>query len=170
MTLSTAAPNRIDKVRYSHDGMIDVIISNPGVSQNQLASHFGYTPAWVSSIMASDAFQERLAARRQELIDPTLVATVEERFRALADRSLVVLQEKMAQPFSTIPDNLALKAAELGARGLGVGGYGKEAAPAPAAPGLPHLEELARNLIGLQRRAQVVEGTFVEVERVADAG
>lgn len=164
--------NGIDKVRYSHDSMIDVIIANPGISQNALAAHFGYTPPWVSQIISSDAFQEKLAARRQEIIDPSLVASVEERFRALADRSLQVLQEKLSNPANAIPDNLALKAAELGARGLGAGGFGREQPAPPTPPGLSHLEELARNLVALQRRepVSIVEGQFVEVQNASDAG
>ena len=51
----------LDKIRYTHTDMIDHIIANPWVSQNDLAARYGYTPAWVSNIMASDAWQAAMA-------------------------------------------------------------------------------------------------------------
>ena len=115
----------IQKVNYHHDQMIDLLIANPGISQAALAQHFGYTASWVSIIMSSDAFKERLAARRAEIIDPILTVTVEERFEALTARSLEVLQEKLAMPVNMVPEQLALQAAQLGAKALGKGGFGQ---------------------------------------------
>lgn len=153
----------IQKIRYSHDAMIDVIIQNPAISQNQLAAVFGYTAPWVSLVMSSDAFRERLAARKSELVDPAIRASVEERFKALVTRSLEVLQEKLAAPSSTIPDNLALRAAELGAKALGIGG---NAPPPPPAIPVNHLDNLANRLIALQRR--VPNGGVYEIETVEE--
>lgn len=150
----------IAKVRYSHDAMIDAIVMNPAVSQNELAAMFGYTPAWVSLVMSSDAFKERLEARRAELVDPTIRATLEERFKALVTRSLEVLQEKLSQPTTAIPDNLALRAAELGAKALAIGGN----APPPAVPVPPdYLEKLADRLSTLNNRGVTYEIQDAEV-------
>ena len=113
---------QIEKVRYSHDAMIDIILSNPSIHQSALAKYFGYTQAWVSTIMSSDAFQARLAQRREEVLDPALTLSIEERFRALSTRSLEVLMEKLAEPASQVSETLALRAAELGAKALGIGG------------------------------------------------
>ena len=139
----------VRKLNYTHDAMIDLIIANPRISNQQLADAFGYTASWVSLVKSSNAFQERLAARRTELIDPVIQATLDERFRALTTRSLEILQEKLAGPASVIPDGLALKAAELGAKALGIGGN----APPQSVP-LPgdHLDRLAERLVMLQRR------------------
>lgn len=109
----------IQKIRYSHDAMIDMIVANPWVSQGELASAFGYTEGWVSQIIASDAFQARLAQRKNELIDPTLRATIEERFRGLVVRSLEVLMRKLDK--KDISDETALRAAEIAAKALGYG-------------------------------------------------
>lgn len=92
-TQSAAAA--IVRVNYSHDAMIDLIISTPGITHNALAAHFGYTPAWVSRVVNSDAFQARLAERKTELVDPALVASIEEKIRAAADKSLDVVLEKL---------------------------------------------------------------------------
>ncbi|MDE2097557.1 MAG: hypothetical protein KGL39_09950 [Patescibacteria group bacterium] len=148
------------KVRYTHDAMIDLIIQNPGISQGHLAIVFGYTQSWVSIILASDAFQARLAARRDELVDPAIRASVEERFRAVVFQSLQILSEKLAQPALQVPDNLVLRAAELGAKALGVGGN----APPPAAPPAPdHLEALSKRLVSLMKDRQ---GEVYEAEEI----
>ena len=108
----------IQTVRYTHDALIDMIVARPDISQGALADMFGYTQSWVSTIMASDAFKERLAARREELIDPILLTTAKDRLEALTIRSLEVLQEKLAAPVALVSDDLALRAAALGAKGV----------------------------------------------------
>ena len=154
----------IQKVRYSHDAMIDMIVANPWVHQNKLAEVFGYTPAWVSLVMSSDAFRERLAARRAELVDPTIAASIEERFRSMVTRSLEVLQEKLSAPACVVPDQLALRAVELGAKALGLGG---NAPPPPVQVPADHLDRLAHRLVALQQR-NVPSGVVYEVQ-VEDA-
>jgi hypothetical protein len=113
---------RPTKLRYTHEAVIDQILANPGVTQNQLAAMFGYTPGWLSTVMGSDAFKAKLAERREEMVDPVLRMTLEERMRGMVEKSLEVLSEKLSQPALQVPDNLALRAMELGAKGLGFGG------------------------------------------------
>jgi len=116
---SAGTMGNISKLRYTHEAMVDLIIQHPEISQNQIASLFGYTPSWISNVMASDAFQERLASRRSEVCDPILRATLEERTRALYLQSLAVLQAKLEMP--EVDAKVALAAAELGAKSLGLG-------------------------------------------------
>ena len=81
-------------------------------------------------------------------------------FRALVTRSLEILQDKLSAPSSVVPDGLALKAAELGAKALGLG-----ANQVPVAIAVPadHLDKLADRLVALQRRA-VNKGDVIDVE------
>ncbi len=156
----------LTKIRYSHDAMIDLIISNPWMHQNELAAYFGYSASWISVVMNTDMFKARLAERRDEVIDPTVKATLEERFKSVIARSLQVLQEKLSKDASAVPDNLALRAAELGAKALGMGG---NAPPAPPALPVDHLSNLADRLLALQSRARgqmlpVLEAETVEVK------
>lgn len=132
----------IQKVSYTHDAMIDLIIAHPMMSQGERASHFGYTQAWVSIIESSDAFRARLEARKEELVDPTIRATIEERFRALATKSLEVLQKKLESP--NVSDNLAIQAASLAAKSLGLGQGEKPVAPQP-----DRIERLGGRLLAL---------------------
>jgi DNA-binding MarR family transcriptional regulator len=108
----------IARVKYTHDAMIDLIIQDPGISQGKIAKHFGYTQAWVSRIFNSDAFQQRLAVRKHDLVDPSLALTLDERMKALASRSADILLEKLEQ--SQSPD-IALKTLELTTKALGYG-------------------------------------------------
>lgn len=110
----------IQRVKYSHDAMIDLIIMNPAISQGEIAKAFGYTEPWVSRIFGSDAFQARLAQRKGDLVDPTLVASVEERLRAVASRSLDLVMEKLENPKLCTLDQ-AMKAVEVSTKALGYG-------------------------------------------------
>lgn len=147
----SGANKGVMKVSYTHDAMINLIIADPTISQNQLAAQFGYTAGWVSQIIASDAFQAQLAERTKDLVDPTIRATVEERFKALVLRSLDILREKLDKPASSIPDQLVVRSLELGSRAMG---YGARETP-PAAPAVNmhvHLESLGEGLTQLLRR------------------
>src|SRR5262245_48555659 len=152
---------RLKKVSYSHKALIDLIISQPELTQNQLAAHFGYTPAWISNILASDAFQNAMAERREDIIDPTLRATIEERFRALVIRSIAVLQEKLNQP--AVSDNVALRAAELGAKALGIGGHAPQKPPGDSNDRLARLAERLV-LLQSQHRERIINADSIRVE------
>lgn len=114
----------ISKVRYTHDAIIDEILVDPAISQGEIARRFGYTQTWVSIIVNSDAFKERLAERKGELIDPKIRASVEERLESLAKGALDRLLDRVE---SSVP----LKPLELVAIAkLGVG----DRANRPAGP------------------------------------
>ena len=153
---------RPPKIRYTHEGMADLILENPWISQNQLAAHFGYSPAWISTIITSDAFQALLAARRQELVDPELRLTLEERFRALTTQSLKVLQEKLARPADQVSDQLVLRAAELGAKSLGIGAHAPPPPPPNPAEYLPAVAERLLRLQGRQVPQPIEDATVVQ--------
>ena len=134
----------VAKMRYSHIDMIDYIISNPGCRLQDIAARYGYTIGWISNIQASDAWKSAMAARRTEMVDPLLHATIQERFEGITALSLQRLQEKLEAP--QVSDNVVLRAVELGARAMGVGGN----APPPPPPSQDHLAQLANRLIELQ--------------------
>lgn len=145
------------KVGYSHKDMIDFIIANPGTTQGHLAARYGYTQGWICNVMASDAWQSAMAARRSEICDPVLVATVEERFKGITLLSLERLKQKLEAP--QVSDNVVLKAVELGAKAMGVGG---NAPPVPS--GQDHLAQLANRLIELQSRVRIAhQGEVINV-------
>lgn len=115
---TASAANAIARVSYTHDAMIDLLIARPGIKQGEVAKHFGYTEAWVSRIVNSDAFRARFAARKADLVDPTLVATIDEKLSALASTSLNILLDKLEVTKSA---DLAVKVLEPSLKALGYG-------------------------------------------------
>ena len=113
-----SAQNSITRIRYTHDAMIDFIIANPGVSQNAIAAYFGYRAPSISRIFNSDAFQARLAERKQELVDPSITEGFEANMKALAAQSLDIVAEKLA---ATQSAEMALKVLDLTTKALGYG-------------------------------------------------
>lgn len=120
----------LEKVHYTHDAMIDIVIAKPDVTQRTLAEYFGYSEPWISRIFCSDAFQARLAARRGEVIIPGLLATFEERLKLLATKSIELVMEKLEQKEldlitgeekSTADIGTVFKALELSTKSLGYG-------------------------------------------------
>lgn len=150
----------VARLRYSHEAMIDQILANPGISQNTLAALFGYTPAWVSRIINTDAFQAMLASRRSELVDPMLVRTMEERFRGVTAQALTRLEERLEAPM--VSDKTILRAVELGAKALAIGG---NAPPAPPSTD-DRLTRLAEKLLAIQPVKGVSYEKVVDVEVV----
>lgn len=115
---TASAANAIERVKYSHDAMIDLIIAEPGISQAKLAQQFGYTQAWVSRVTNSDAFLARLAQRKADIVDPALSLSIDEKLRAVASKSLDVVLEKLT---ATQSPDMALKALETTTKALGYG-------------------------------------------------
>lgn len=148
---SGAPQNGIAKVRYTHDAMIDLIIAEPTVQQNQLAQIFDRTPGWICQIMQSDAFRARLEERRKELVDPAIVASINERLAAVADASLQRILEKVTSPVQLVSDDYLLEAAAMATKALGYGARPSTAAPATQVavvvqvpPSIPSASEWAR--------------------------
>lgn len=112
---------RLLRVHYTHDAMIDEIIADPNIKQNELAKKFEKSVPWISRIIGSDAFQAALAKRKDELTDPFLVATIEERLRGLAFQSLDVIAEKLETSKNV---DLALKSLDVSVKTLGFGARG----------------------------------------------
>ena len=151
--VGAVAPSRLN---YSHAGMIDLLVANPGISQNEVAQKMGYSASWVSIVMSTDTFKAELEKRRKELIDPTILASINERFEGVARRALEVLQEKLAKPANEISENLAIRSFEVASRAAGFGA--RDLTP-PASPleVHVHLDSMADNLTKLLHRAKAQE-------------
>ena len=156
----THAPTmgNLQKVKYTHLDMIDFMICNPACSMNELAMRYGYSAGWISNIRASDAWKAAFAKRRAEVTDDVVEGNVKERMEGITLLSLEKLREKLEAP--VVSDNVVLKAVELGAKGMGLGGN----APITQIPAADHLAQLANRLIDLQTgiREKVIEGTVIE--------
>jgi hypothetical protein len=149
-------------LNYSHSAMIDAILANPWIHQNQLAAMFGYSASWISTIMATDAFQAKLAERKDALVDPRLRATIEEQVKGLFGRSMEILREKLAVPAANVPDQLAIQTFSQSARALG---YGARPEPKVEVNITNQIETHADNLVQLLRREKAkVEEEPIDAE------
>lgn len=157
------------RLKYSHEAMIDQMIANPAIEVRELAIRFGVTEQWIYKVRASGMFKEKLAARTLELVDPILLATIEERFDAVVNRSWEVLQEKLNKPANDIPDDLALQAAALGAKVKGYGGFGVKQQAAPAARAPDWLERSAERIRSLNSQG-VIDVESREISQPGQAG
>jgi hypothetical protein len=133
--------------------MIDQIIKNPAISNDDLAEMFGYTPSWISTVMCGELFQNKLAARREELVDPELRQSVKVQFAGLLSRSMEILRHKLNARPEAVPDQLALQVAKMSGQALG---YGNKEQRVSVQETHIHLAELGGNLVDLlrQRKAE----------------
>jgi hypothetical protein len=110
--------NRLQRVHYSHEAMIEEMIINPSITQRELAKLFGRSENWLSIVIGSDAFQAALAKRRDDILDPAIVASIEERFKGVVSQSLTIVAEKLELTKNV---DLALKTLDVGVKALGFG-------------------------------------------------
>lgn len=115
---TASGKDSILRVRYSHDAMIDLILQQPGISQGKIAEYFGYTEGWVSRVIGSDAFQARLASRKDEVVTPGVLAAMNEKLQGLAHQSMEIIAEKLQ---ATKNADLALSTLEMTTKALGMG-------------------------------------------------
>ena len=143
---------------YTHESLVNYIIENPGTTPELISAHFGQPKRWFLTILATDSFQLALDGKRHLIADPTITATMEERFRALSLHSLDVLSRKLDS--KEVSDLLVLKASEIGVKALGMGNV------APAVPALApagNVDTLAERLVAAlekQRRNVRAPVTF----------
>jgi hypothetical protein len=143
----------IQKLRYSHEALIDLMIAQPEMSQNDLAARFGYSASWISQVISSDIFQGKLMERVTEIVDPTLTATVEQRLKGQVLRSMELLREKLDRPAAEVPDNLVLRTLEISSRALGYGAKDTQVNVQVNVEG--HLEQLGGRLTELLNRKKI---------------
>lgn len=116
---------QIRKVSITHDNIIDFVIARPSVTYREIAAAFDYTPEGIGIICRSDSFKARLEVRKEELVDPIIRQSVEERLVGLAHASIDILQRKLATSddpkLALAALDAATKANQYGARGASVG-------------------------------------------------
>lgn len=151
---SAPTMGNVAKVSYTHLDMIDFMLCNPGCTLADLARRYGYSVGWICNVQASDAWKSAFAKRRGDMTDAVVEQNVKERLEGITILSLERLKQKLEAPM--VSDNVVLRAVELGAKAMGVGGN----APTQQTPAADHLAQLANRLIDLQSkvRGRTLEG------------
>jgi hypothetical protein len=132
-----------------HKAMADTILARPDITTKELSEQYGHSLSWTNLIINSVAFKRYLEKRRDEVINPIIVASTEERLQAVVNRSLDVIHEKLMKSPSEVSDNLALRALELSSKAMGLG----QAKAATVVVEANHLDNLAKRLVALRPRS-----------------
>lgn len=107
----------IVKVSHIHECIINEMLLDPRISQVTLCEMFGYSQSWMTRVINSDSFQARLAARRQELIDPAIKAKLNDRLKSAVVQSTELIQRKLDAEGNA---NLALESLGVFSEAIGL--------------------------------------------------
>lgn len=89
-----AASAGIKEISYSHEALINWLLVNPHRPLRDAAAYFGYTQAWISTIVHSGIFQAKLAERQEEVF-AQVAQDLPAKLGAAADVALERLTEKL---------------------------------------------------------------------------
>ena len=109
----------------AHEAIIDQLLIDPGATYGKLAKLTGYSRAWLSKVISSDAFQAKLSERQKALVDPIILSSIESRLKGTLGLSLDIIDERL-EAAPKFDDALATFQAVSKAMGMGQ----KVAAPA----------------------------------------
>lgn len=88
------AENQIGKISYTHEAFINWLLENPERPLRDAAAYFGYTQAWLSTILHSAVFQAKLS-ERQDAVFASVAQDIPSKLRAAADIGLEKLTLKL---------------------------------------------------------------------------
>lgn len=115
-----AKSKQIKRVEDWHDSLIEFLMLNPTVVQRDIARHFNVSYSWMSMVLNSDLFKERLAERRER--HATLVSrTVIDRVQSVAEQSLDELSRRLDEDPEKLPTGEVRETASLALKSLGIG-------------------------------------------------
>lgn len=111
---------QIKTVRTKHEAIMNFIIANPTLTYGQVAAEFNVTPAWLSVIVNSSAFQDRLKEKQEKLYEASVLAPLGDKLAAAADLTL----EKYLEKVPTLSGDQLISASDKLLNRLGYGTKG----------------------------------------------
>ena len=104
----------LQKLRYTHEAIADALCANPMAPQGEIARLFGYSDAWLSTIIHSDAFQvyyRKLAEERGVAAVHTFMDKLQGLGALAIDRTAALIaQGQASERLLTDTTELTLKA------------------------------------------------------------
>lgn len=116
----------IKKVSIKHESIMNYIMENPQTPLRDVAAFFGISQSWLSTVIHSPAFQDRLAEKKDVLFHHTVVSTIKDKISVLAHKAL----DKLNEDIDFMSTKETRETAEMALEGLGYVGKGSQ----PAAP------------------------------------
>ena len=112
-------------MKWWYEFLADYMIANPTALQNEIAAHFGRSPATISIIINTDAFKAYLRQRRNTH-EAALDAEVRGKLFKVANNSLDLMLHSLEKKRDTIPLEILHRTTDTALKSLGYG------APSPA--------------------------------------
>jgi hypothetical protein len=116
------------KFRYWYDGIIDLLLADPTLSQKEIAQRMGRHAVTIGMVMNSDLFRARYEQRR--LAQSTaLQEKINDRIAGVAITSLELVKEQLDTKRTSVP---LAELADVADKALSRLGYGGKTAAGPA--------------------------------------
>jgi hypothetical protein len=156
----------IRKVGNLHNDIMDYMLANPLVKKGDIAKQFNLSRSWLSIVINSHAFQERLAAKQEELFNSTVIP-LREKMLGIADAAM----DRVADEVELMPRAEAIETADKILSRLGWGGK-QDSSPASGGAVITQnnfyvgdaVLEKAREKFGAARREEAIEGEVLLIE------
>lgn len=100
----------LQKVSHRHRAIMDFMIAHPTLPMSEVAAHFGYTPAWLSTVINSDVFRHAFKERRanwEAIHDHKLAAKLHEVANKSLDCLTDILTDEENRPSPTAANEIA---------------------------------------------------------------
>lgn len=81
-------------ISHTHDMVMNWMLENPHRLLRDCAAYFGYTQAWLSSMIHTDAFQARLKEKQGDIFS-AIASDIPSRLNGLASLAIERLEEKL---------------------------------------------------------------------------
>lgn len=122
---------QIKKVNHWHERLCDWLIANPGAPQNEAAKYFQKTPAWISTVINSDAFQDYYRERSLATSN-AVVVDLKAKMLGATDMAVSEIQRRLSTPQAMTTDELLAVTDTMS----------KRAMPAQASQGGPAVQQI----------------------------
>jgi len=88
---------QIARVSYTHEAIADWLLANPDKKLKECADQFGYTQAWLSTVIHSDAFQVYFSQRRAAL-NQIIHHGISAKLQDTTQKALDILNTRLDEP------------------------------------------------------------------------
>lgn len=129
--------------------VVQWLLAHPGATHAEIGTAYGRPAGWFSTILVTEEFQQALDPFRGAVRNPSVTASIEERMQSMLVRSLDIIQTKMSAGGGDAM--LALEAAKLSTKALGMGQAGRDNKPVEAASTLETLADRLTSLVANKR-------------------
>lgn len=109
---------RVQDLSWWHYAILDWMVANPHKELQDAALFFDVSQGWLSQVINSDAFQDRLGERREAVASAVNLKTVD-RLNCVADEALDLLSKHMREKGTMMPVGEVRETAGMALKALG---------------------------------------------------